>query len=317
MLTFSSIVITLSLTNKDHSSESLPTSPEPSRPSLHNTRLPWPRASLYLCPPVARRPKPPRQRPLLIVYVSLTSLLVFLLHTPLATYILMLPARATQALAANPPASQSNSALYNFKLLAALRSGNPSDVQPYLDELKAGPDGGAGRLLGMAVRVASGEFSVHWARRNRGRRTSSVHPVHTHTQTDIRLGRPNRGRRQNVLLLTVETVPIIKFILSSPNVSSPNLPVKPPSTTTALHVASEIGRPEAVALLLDDPRIDDTIRDDRGHTALECAANAEVAALIEGTLFPFQHWAHCCFEQNLMPHRLARHPPNQVFCPPF
>jgi ankyrin repeat protein len=62
-----------------------------------------------------------------------------------------------------------------------------------------------------------------------------------------------------------------------------------------LHVAAEIGRPEAgelisacgeadfpVELLLNDPRIDDTIKDDRGRSPLECASNSEVAGLIEG-----------------------------------
>ncbi|BEI80271.1 hypothetical protein CcaverHIS002_0108000 [Cutaneotrichosporon cavernicola] len=124
-----------------------------------------------------------------------------------------------------------NAALYNFKLLEALRSGNGAEVQPYLDELKTAPEGSAGRLLGMAVRVAS--------------------------------------------------VPVIKYILNSPSIPSPNLPVNPPSPATALHIASDIGRPEVVELLLNDPRVDDTIRDDKGRSALECSSNPEVSALIE------------------------------------
>ncbi|CAK9786023.1 hypothetical protein CC85DRAFT_308156 [Cutaneotrichosporon oleaginosum] len=126
-----------------------------------------------------------------------------------------------------------NAALYNFRLLEALRSGNVAEVQPYLDELKSAPEGSAGRILGMAVRVAS--------------------------------------------------VPVIKHILSSPNFPSPNLPVNPPSLTTPLHIASDIGRAEVVELLLDDPRVDDTIRDDKGRSALECSSNPEVAALIENS----------------------------------
>ena len=64
-------------------------------------------------------------------------------------------------------------ALYNFRLLEALRSDDPKQVQPFLDELKGGSTAGqapgpeaedkAGRLLGMAVRVASGEFTA-WRR---------------------------------------------------------------------------------------------------------------------------------------------------------
>ena len=60
--------------------------------------------------------------------------------------------------------STPTSALYNFRLLEALQSDDPRRVQPFLDELR--PSSGsadgmedaakAGKLLGMAVRVASG-----------------------------------------------------------------------------------------------------------------------------------------------------------------
>lgn len=71
----------------------------------------------------------------------------------------MSPVPAAPAASTASPVSPSNAALYNFKLLAALRSGNRADVQPYLDELKtSAPEGAAGRLLGMAVRVATGEL---------------------------------------------------------------------------------------------------------------------------------------------------------------
>ncbi|WVR07787.1 hypothetical protein IAU60_004830 [Kwoniella sp. DSM 27419] len=131
------------------------------------------------------------------------------------------------------------SALYNFRLLAALRSEDPAQVQPFLDELKPSAHSvegqadmdKAGKLLGMAVRVAS--------------------------------------------------VPTIMIILRSANFPSPNLPANAGSTTTALHVASEIGRADVVEALLGDSRINDTTRDEQGRTPLECAANSEVASLIE------------------------------------
>lgn len=44
---------------------------------------------------------------------------------------------------------------------------------------------------------------------------------------------------------------------------------------------------ESVAILLTQPKINDTIRDEQGRTALECAATSEVAAVIEGALSPF------------------------------
>ncbi|WWD19523.1 hypothetical protein CI109_103984 [Kwoniella shandongensis] len=133
-----------------------------------------------------------------------------------------------------PPA-----ALYNFRLLSALRSDDPAQVQPFLEELKPSNHSAegledlekAGKLLGMAVRIAS--------------------------------------------------VSTIQDILSSPNIPSPNLAVAAGSQTTALHVASEIGRADVVEVLLNDPRINDTIRDEQGRTALECAANHEISGLIE------------------------------------
>lgn len=120
-------------------------------------------------------------------------------------------------LSASPSAStlistSAPNALYNFRLLEALRSDDPAQVQPFLDELGHGGSGGAedegkaGRLLGMAVRVASGMSAA--------------------------------AARQDKLM----PVPIIHLILSSQAVSSPNLPVSSGSSTTPLHVASEIGR---------------------------------------------------------------------------
>ncbi|KAK8853109.1 hypothetical protein IAR55_003810 [Kwoniella newhampshirensis] len=131
------------------------------------------------------------------------------------------------------------SALYNFRLLSALRSDDPAQVKPFLDELKPSSHSAegfedtekAGKLLGMAVRIA--------------------------------------------------TVSTIREILASPHIPSPNLPVNSGSHATALHVASEVGRADVVEVLLNDPRINDTIRDEQGRTALECASNHEIAGLIE------------------------------------
>ncbi|WVR00350.1 hypothetical protein IAU59_007493 [Kwoniella sp. CBS 9459] len=150
-----------------------------------------------------------------------------------------LPTSASSSTMLSHASSAPASALYNFKLLSALRSDDPAQVQPFLDELKPSTKSvegqedleKAGKLLGIAVRVAA--------------------------------------------------VPIIAQILQSPGIPSPNLPVASGSTTTALHVASEIGRADVVELLLRDPRINDTVRDEQGRTALECAANSEVSSLVE------------------------------------
>ncbi len=48
-------------------------------------------------------------------------------------------------------------------------------------------------------------------------------------------------------------------------------------------MASEIGRSDVVQLLMNDPRINDTIRDEQSRTPLECAANAQIAEMIESS----------------------------------
>nr|XP_018260745.1 oxysterol-binding protein [Kwoniella dejecticola CBS 10117]OBR82903.1 oxysterol-binding protein [Kwoniella dejecticola CBS 10117] len=150
-----------------------------------------------------------------------------------------MPTSASSSTLISQASGASANALYNFRLLSALRSDNPSEVQPFLDELRPSTHSAegmedldkAGRLLGMAVRVAS--------------------------------------------------VPTIQAILQSSAIPNPNLPINAGSTTTPLHVASEIGRAEIVELLLNDSRINDTIRDEQGRTALECATHSEVSHLIE------------------------------------
>lgn len=87
-------------------------------------------------------------------------------------------------------------------------------------------------------------------------------------------------------------VPIIQSILALPNINI-NAPIAEGSKSTALHVAAESGRVDAgmfklifkltlVLLLLAQPNINDTIRDDRGRTVLEAAATPEVASVVEG-----------------------------------
>nr|ODN99988.1 oxysterol-binding protein [Cryptococcus depauperatus CBS 7855] len=145
------------------------------------------------------------------------------------------------------------SALYNFRLLAALRSEDTLEVQLFLNQIKDGNGderSKAGHLLGMAIRVASGM---------------------------------SFGCLRRIQLMSATIVPMIQSILNSSNISSPNLPVALGSSATPLHVASEIGRVDIVKLLLSHPMIDDTIKDDRGRTPLECAATSEVASVIEGS----------------------------------
>lgn len=101
--------------------------------------------------------------------------------------------------------SAPSSVLYNFRLLSALRSDDPAQVQPFLDEAaKSGP-AQTGVLLGMAVRVGTSETSI---------------------------------------LTELMAVPIIQSILALPNIDV-NAPVAENSRSTALHIAAESGRTDA------------------------------------------------------------------------
>ena len=89
-----------------------------------------------------------------------TSSPLVALHT-LYSHFMPLELRTTSAASLAPPTPAE--ALYNFRLLSALRSDDPGQLQKFLDEIspnagEASEDGAkAGKLLAMAVRVAPGE----------------------------------------------------------------------------------------------------------------------------------------------------------------
>ncbi len=59
--------------------------------------------------------------------------------------------------------------------------------------------------------------------------------------------------------------------------------------TTPLHLAASLGRAEVVELLLEQPEIDDTIRDDKGRTCKDVARGKDVLQVIQGT-FPLSSY---------------------------
>lgn len=65
---------------------------------------------------------------------------------------------------------------------------------------------------------------------------------------------------------------------------SPNGVHPPSSGTTPLHLASAIGRCDIVNLLLEQPGIDDTLRDRRGQTCRDVAKGKDVVRAIDGTI---------------------------------
>lgn len=51
-----------------------------------------------------------------------------------------------------------------------------------------------------------------------------------------------------------------------------------------MQVCQQYKGADAVSLLLTQPGINDTVRDEQGRTALEAAATPEIAAIVEGEL---------------------------------
>lgn len=73
-------------------------------------------------------------------------------------------------------------------------------------------------------------------------------------------------------------------LLLSHRAISPNGIHPPGSGTTALHLAASLGRAEIVSLLLEQPGIDDTLRDNLGRTCKDVAKGKEATQVLQGRL---------------------------------
>ena len=71
-------------------------------------------------------------------------------------------------------------------------------------------------------------------------------------------------------------------LLLSHRAISPNGVHPPASGTTPLHLAASLGRVDIVSLLLDQPGIDDTLRDANGKTSKDVAKGKEVVQILQG-----------------------------------
>ncbi|KAG9311200.1 hypothetical protein JVU11DRAFT_8275 [Chiua virens] len=61
----------------------------------------------------------------------------------------------------------------------------------------------------------------------------------------------------------------------------PNSVHPPGSGTTALHLAATLGRAEIVSILLEQPEVDDTLRDSQGHTCKDIAKGKDVIQVLQ------------------------------------
>lgn len=141
--------------------------------------------------------------------------------------------------------------------------GDPALIHPFLAEIgkdrRKSVDGSAdldtgAAALHLAVRCASGRFL------------------------------PPYDMTFDTYSFAVETV----TLLLSHRAISPNGVHPPGSGTTALHLASSLGRIEIVNLLLEEPGIDDTLRDANGNSCRDVARNKNVTKAIDGEFQPLE-----------------------------
>lgn len=71
-------------------------------------------------------------------------------------------------------------------------------------------------------------------------------------------------------------------MLLSHRAISPNGVHPPGSGITPLHLAASLGRCDIVNILLEQPGIDDTIRNSQGRTCKDVAKGKDVLSAIEG-----------------------------------
>ncbi|GJJ09010.1 hypothetical protein Clacol_003231 [Clathrus columnatus] len=148
--------------------------------------------------------------------------------------------------------------LYQVKLLAALRSGDPALIQPLLTEI--------GRDRGKAVddAIDLGAAALHLAIRCVSCAFSKISSV------------------QKLTELSLDDT--INLLLQHRSIS-PNAIHPPESKVSALHLAASLGRVDVVSLLLDQPGINDTLRDNKGLTARDVARTKEVRDVIQGPTY--------------------------------
>lgn len=156
--------------------------------------------------------------------------------------------------------------LWQVKLLAALRSGDVAQIQPFLNDIKpprkAGttdisgfyPDEIAAVLLHFAIRGATCES----------------------TRFGVQLFCNS--------LFNLPTDETIELVLSNKYIS-PNLAHPPGSSFTAIHLASSLGRADVLKLLIEQEEADDTAVDDHGQSAADVAKDEHTLHVLRGRFF--------------------------------
>ncbi|KAF8552182.1 hypothetical protein OG21DRAFT_1466159 [Imleria badia] len=110
-----------------------------------------------------------------------------------------------------------------------------------------------------------------------------IHPFLTEIGKERRNsidGELNTGAAALHLAIRCASVETIQLLLSHRAIS-PNGIHPPGSGTTTLHLAASLGRAEIVSLLLDQPGIDDTLRDSQGRTCKDVAKGKETIQVLQ------------------------------------
>ncbi|KAG6906987.1 hypothetical protein DXG01_011063 [Tephrocybe rancida] len=141
-------------------------------------------------------------------------------------------------------------ALYQVKLLQALRDGDPALIHSFLAE------------IGKDKRASTSTSS-----------SSTPSPIATTSDLDT-------GAAALHLAIRCATAPTVALLLSHRAIS-PNGVHPPASGTTPLHLAASLGRLEIVQMLLEQEGIDDTLRDVHGRSVREVAKGKDVLKALQ------------------------------------
>ncbi|KAJ7733075.1 Oxysterol-binding protein-domain-containing protein [Mycena maculata] len=151
----------------------------------------------------------------------------------------------TSSSSLNIPDSGPTEPLYQVKLLAALRSGDPALIHPFLAEI------------------------------GKEKRRSA-----TPNASNANVEELDTGAAALHLAIRCASPPTIALLLSHRAIS-PNGVHPPGSGTTPLHLAAALGRTDVVALLLEQDSIDETRVDGAGRTPKETAKRREVVRVFD------------------------------------
>ncbi|KIK64054.1 hypothetical protein GYMLUDRAFT_40287 [Collybiopsis luxurians FD-317 M1] len=154
----------------------------------------------------------------------------------------------------NTPTPMSASALKQVKLLAALRSGDPALIHPFLVEI--------------------GKERKDRARKSLQMSNGEGEPRKEGEDDDL-----DTGAAALHLAIRCASIDTIRLLLSHRSIS-PNGIHPPNSGTTPLHLAASLGRAEVVEVLLEQEGIDDTRRDRQGRKIEDVAKGKEVSRVI-------------------------------------